>query len=117
VDMTEGYEIDIYATETGKEPFVEWEDSLDVQTIAKIEARLARIRSGGNLGDYNTVNDGVFELRFDFGPGYRVYFGFGKNKKQLIILLAGGSKRHQSKDIKKAKEYWHNHLSRDRRKT
>lgn len=114
--MTDGYEIDIYATETGKEPFVEWEDSLDVQTLARIEARFARIRQGGNLGDYDTVNDGVFELRFHFGPGYRVYFGFAKEKKQLIILLAGGTKKHQSKDIMKAQEYWQDHLSRQRRK-
>ena len=114
--MTESYEIDIYATETGKEPFVEWEDSLDIQTLAKIETRFARIRHGGNLGDYKVVGDGVFELRFDFGPGYRIYFGFAKEKKRLIILLVGGSKKQQSKDIKKAKEYWQDHLDRQRRK-
>lgn len=65
----------------------------------------------GNLGDFKSVGNGVYELRFDFGPGYRIYFGFDKKKNKLIILLAGGSKRTQVKDITKAKQYWREHLS------
>lgn len=106
------YEIDIYRTETNYEPYIEWESSLDRQVRTRIDARLTRIRLTGNLGDFKSVSDGVYELRFDFGPGYRVYFGFDKTKKKLIILLAGGSKRTQAKDILKAKEYWRDHLSR-----
>ena len=75
---------------------------------------MARIRNG-NLGDYDTVHEGVFEFRLDIGPGYRIYFGFGKGRKSLIILLVGGPKRSQSKDIKKAKEYWQSYLSNPNR--
>ena len=114
--MSDGYEIDIYATETGKEPFSEWKDTLDEETLAKIDIRLTRIRGSGHLGDFDSVGNGVYELRLHFGPGYRIYFGFGKEKKQLIILLAGGTKKHQSKDIKKAQMYWEDHLSWQRRK-
>jgi putative addiction module killer protein len=105
------YDIEIYRTATNREPYTEWETSLDRQIRARIDARLARIRFTGNLGDFKSVHDGVFELRFDFGPGYRVYFGFDQMKSKLIILLAGGSKRHQAQDIAKAKEYWRDHLS------
>lgn len=105
-------EIDIYKTRTDREPYTEWEASLDRQVRTRIDARLARIRLTGNLGDFKSVSDGVYELRLDFGPGYGVYFRFDKQKNKLIILLAGGSKRNQSKDITKAKEYWREHLSR-----
>lgn len=103
------YEIDIYKTESGKEPFVDWTNSLDIKTQTRIDARIIRIRHSGNLGDFDSVNDGVFELRFDFGPGYRVYFG--KCKKNAILLLIGGAKKSQTRDIKKAKEYWQDYLS------
>jgi len=109
------YEIDIYRTEVGKEPFVDWKNSLDVTTSTRIEARLTRIRSSGNLGDYKAVKEGVYELRLDFGPGYRVYFGFDNQKKKMIVLLAGGAKDTQQKDIAKAKLYWQDHLSCQRR--
>lgn len=78
----------------------------------RIEARMVRIRTTGYLGDFKPVDDGVYELRFDVGPGYRVYFGFDGDN--LILLLAAGSKRGQARDIKKAKEYWRDHLSRVR---
>ena len=106
------YDIDIYRTSADREPYTEWESSLDRKVRTRIDARLARIRLTGNLGDFKSVSDGVYELRFDFGPGYRVYFGFDQLKNRLIILLAGGSKHTQAKDIVKAKEYWRNHLSR-----
>ena len=106
------YDVEIYRTSNGKEPFVEWKDDLDLQTQAKIDARISRVTNSGNLGDFDSVNDGVFELRLDFGPGYRVYFG--KIKKTLILLLVGGSKKSQARDIKKAKEYWQDHLSRQK---
>jgi putative addiction module killer protein len=109
------YEIDIYLTESGKEPFVDWKDSLDITISTRIEARIARIRSSGNLGDYKALKEGVYELRLDFGPGYRVYFGLDDGKKKIIILLVGGAKKTQQKDIDKAKLYWQDHLSRQRR--
>lgn len=106
------YEIDIYRTDAGKEPFIEWQDGLDLVIQARVDARLTRIEHTGNLGDCKSLGDGVHELRFDFDPGYRVYFG--KVKKSVILLLAGGAKGSQQRDINKAKEYWQDHLSRQK---
>ena len=63
---------------------------------------------------YELVGEGVFELKFDFGPGYRVYFGFKADT--FLILLFGGNKKGQQRDIDKAKEYWRDHLSLKRGK-
>ncbi|MEI6241817.1 MAG: type II toxin-antitoxin system RelE/ParE family toxin [Chlamydiota bacterium] len=82
--------------------------------LARIDARFARIRENGNLGIYEPVGYGVFELKFDFGPGYRVYFGF--KTKTFLILLFGGYKKAQQKNINKAKEYWQEHLALTRGK-
>lgn len=65
--------------------------------------RLDRVRLG-NLGQYRSAGEGVFELKIDFGPGYRVYFGQEGNT--VVILLCGGDKKTQDKDIKSAREYW-----------
>src|SRR5271156_5100375 len=107
--MTCFYEIEIYKTSKGKEPYTEWEKGLDKTTVARIDARLTRLRETGNLGICEPVGDGVFELKFNFGPGYRLYFGCKKNTS--LILLLGGYKKGQQKDINKAKEYWLDHLS------
>jgi len=97
-------EIKNYITEQGKEPFANWLDSLrDNRAIDKIEKRLTRVQSG-NLGDYKSIGEGVFELRIQYGPGYRVYFGQDGNL--IILLLCGGIKNTQDEDIEKAKEYW-----------
>jgi len=80
---------------------------LDVITKARIQARILRIESG-NLGDHKSVGGGVMELRFDFGPGYRVYFG--KDGATLILLLTGGDKGNQRKDIKRAQALWSEYL-------
>lgn len=95
----------------GKYPFSEWLDSLpDIKTKAIIRARLDRVEEG-NLGDCEPVGEGVFELRIHYGQGYRLYFG--QDKKIIIILLLGGDKSTQGKDIEKAKEYWKNYKSRN----
>ena len=73
-----------------------------------IRKRLNRVRLG-NLGDAKAVGNGVFELRIDFGPGYRVYFG--EQKGAIVVLLCGGDKSTQQKDIQVAKEYWSDFLS------
>lgn len=106
--MTKSYDIELYRTAAGKEPYTEWEESLDKATMARIDARLARIRETGNSGNCEPVGEGVFELKFDFGPGYRVYFGL--ETETFMILLLGGSKRGQQRDINKSKEYWKDHL-------
>lgn len=69
----------------------------------RIRKRILRIEDG-NLGDYKSLGDGVFELRFFFGAGYRVYFGI--IGETVVLLLCGGDKSTQNKDIKKAKEIW-----------
>ncbi len=107
--MTKPYEIELYRTALGKEPYTEWEESLDKVVMARVDARLTRIRNSGNVGNCESVGDGVFELKFDFGPGYRVYFGL--EKETNMILLLGGSKKGQQKDINKSKGYWKDHLS------
>jgi putative addiction module killer protein len=97
-------EIQIYATPDGKYPFLEWLESLrDINARAKIRARLDRVEAG-NLGDYRAVGKGVCELRIDYGSGYRVYFG--QVGTTVIVLLCGGDKSTQEKDILQAIKYW-----------
>jgi putative addiction module killer protein len=97
-------EIRIYRTREGKEPFVEWNKSLkDKVARAQVGSGLDRLVNG-NYGDCEPVGEGVYELRIHYGPGYRVYFV--EQEKTLILLLIGGSKKTQKKDIKKAKDYW-----------
>ncbi|MEH2439437.1 type II toxin-antitoxin system RelE/ParE family toxin [Nostoc sp.] len=104
-------EIRNYLTVDGKNIFDEWLDSLrDRRAKAKIRARLDRVEDG-NLGDCKSVGEGVFELRIDYGQGYRIYFG--QEYITIIILLCGGDKSTQKEDIGKAQEYWKNYRSRD----
>ncbi|HEY1661119.1 MAG TPA: type II toxin-antitoxin system RelE/ParE family toxin [Verrucomicrobiae bacterium] len=84
-------------------PFADWFNSLDAVTAARIDKYIRRLEAG-NLGSVKTLQEGVFELKMDFGPGYRVYFG--RDGKTIIILLGGGSKRRQSTDITTAIERW-----------
>ena len=82
------------------ELFAQWLDALrDLQARARVQARLERL-AGGNPGDVEPVGEGVSELRINYGPGYRVYFK--QQGTKTIILLAGGDKRTQAKDIKTA---------------
>ena len=97
-------ELEIYGDPNDREPFTEWLKSLrDQRTRKRIQNRIARIESG-NLGDHKSVGDGVFELRLQFGPGYRIYFGEVDNT--IILLLCGGDKSSQDRDIERAKVYW-----------
>lgn len=94
----------IYQAETGRCPFDEWLESLkDRKGRAKVRARIARLRTG-NLGKCGAVGKGVLELKIDFGPGYRVYFG--EVGHAVVILLCGGDKSTQAKDIRLAHDYW-----------
>ncbi len=103
-------ELHIYVTEEGREPFSEWIASLrDVKARAKIRVRLDRV-SLGNLGDCHGVGEGVQELRIDYGPGYRVYFGL--EGQTIVLLLCGGDKSTQIKDIETAKRYWNEYRRR-----
>jgi putative addiction module killer protein len=102
-------DIKLYVTPDGKTPFTAWLEALrDTKARAKIRVRLDRLRLG-NLGDCQPVGAGVSELRIDFGPGYRAYFGQEGTKR--IVLLCGGDKRTQEADIKKAQAYWADYKS------
>jgi putative addiction module killer protein len=82
------------------EVFSQWMDRLrDVRARARVQARIERL-ANGNAGDVKPVGEGVSELRIDYGPGYRVYFK--KQGRRLIVLLVGGNKGTQEKDIKTA---------------
>lgn len=102
-------EIIIYADANGTEPFTNWLYGLkDRQARKRIETRLLRLEQG-NYGDCEPVGEGVSELRLFFGPGYRVYFG--EDKENIVVLLCGGDKSSQSRDIATAKDYWKEHKS------
>ncbi len=106
----EEIDIKIYETASGKRPFEIWIKSLkEIHTRAKILTRLDRLKLG-NFGDCKTLQEGVCELRIHYGPGIRIYYG--KIGDQVILLLCGGDKGSQSKDIKKAKEYLKDYQSR-----
>lgn len=96
--------VGLYVTASGKVPFVAWLESLkDIRAKAQIKKRLRRAELG-NLGEYNSVGQGVYEMKIHFGPGYRLYFGM--EGQQMILLLCGGDKGSQDKDIQLAHEYW-----------
>jgi len=98
--------IETYTTSTGNKPFNKWRDKLDVNVKAIIRTRLDRVKLR-NFGDCSAIKDGdgIWELRIDVGPGYRIYFG--KIGSTVIVLLIGGAKGSQTRDIEKAKRYWH----------
>ena len=97
-------ELQVYQTPNGREPFTEWFESIQNQetqdTIQKLLDRLAL----GNFGDYRAVGSGIFELRIHFAAGYRVYFREVDNT--IVLLLCGGDKSSQARDIERAKNYW-----------
>lgn len=98
------YELKQYSDANGNNLFAEWLNSLkDRQGLSRIAARLLRLENG-NFGDCKSVGDGVWELRIDKWPGYRVYYAI-ENKK-LILLCHGGDKSSQSTDITKAISRW-----------
>lgn len=94
----------IFETREGKCPFSDWLLNLkDIKARAIIRARLERVRLG-NLVDCKSIDDGVSELRIPFGSSYRAYFG--QDGSKLVVLLCGGDKAAQRKDIAKAKLLW-----------
>ena len=108
-------DVEIYQDPNGNEPFIEWLSSIrDIRTVARIRSRLRRVEETGNLDDYRSVGDRVFELRLQFGAGYRIYFS--RIGEDIILLLLGGDKGSQSRDIQRAKTYWQEHNSRGVRK-
>jgi putative addiction module killer protein len=98
-----------YINNEGRSPFVKWFLELNSIAAAKITTAIYKLELG-NFSNVKGVGNGVYEQKIDFGPGYRVYFG--KDGSEIIILLCGGSKKHQSKDISAAHEYWQDYKKR-----
>ena len=98
-----------YMDEGGSSPFASWFSRLDVAAATRVTVQLARMASG-NLATAKAVGEGVLEMRIDYGPGYRLYFG--REGGQLVILLAGGTKQRQQADIAVARRRWQDYRQR-----
>jgi putative addiction module killer protein len=98
-----------YLDRSGRSLYAEWFDSLDAQAAAKVAVAITRMGQG-NFSNVKSVGSGVHECRIDFGPGYRVYFG--KDGECLVILLGGGTKKRQQKDIHDAVVRWQDYKIR-----
>jgi len=96
-------EIRQYIDRLGRNPFERWFENLDETTRARIAIALGRLQNG-NFSTAKSVGAGVSELRLDFGPGYRVYFG--RDGETIVILLGGGTKKRQEADIEAARRLW-----------
>lgn len=92
-----------YLDAGGRSPFRRWFDQLDATAAAKVSAALYRLGQG-NFSNVQGVTGGIFEYRIDFGPGYRIYFG--KDGSTFVIILGGGTKKRQSRDIGAAANAW-----------
>jgi len=92
--------------ENGESVFGVWFNELDAAAAARVD-RYVRRMENGNFGNSKPVGSGVHELKVDFGPGYRVYYGY--EGTTIVILLAGGTKRRQAADISAAKKRWANY--------
>jgi putative addiction module killer protein len=104
-------EIREYTDPQGCSPFQQWLQALDARAAAKVTVALARLEQG-NVSNVKGVGEGVLELRIDYGPGYRVYFG--KDGARLVILLGGGTKKRQDRDIRTAQALWIAYKARKR---
>jgi putative addiction module killer protein len=104
------YQLQIYQTTDEKQPFNRWLERLaDRHARARIRTRLDRLTLG-NFGDNRALEGGIFELRIDWGAGYRIYVA--RVGKVILLLLCGGDKKTQSKDIENAKAYLQDYLKR-----
>jgi putative addiction module killer protein len=95
--------IEYYQTPSGAEPYKEWLLTLNWKVAARIDAYVDRVAKGGSKLSLKSVRGEIFEIRVDLGPGYRVYFG---RNQLLMVLLLGGDKRSQQRDIEQALRYW-----------
>lgn len=106
-------EVREYEEASGRSPFQVWFNRLDSESARKVTTALYRLGLG-NVSNARSVGGGVHELKINFGPGYRVYFG--KDGEQIVILLGGGTKLRQERDIRQAISLWENYKNRKNRK-
>jgi len=105
-------EVRHYLSRAGKDVFDDWLTQLaDLHAQAKIASRINRV-AAGNFGDCKPLRPGLYELRVDWGPGYRVYYAM--IGRECVLLLCGGDKRKQSADIERASEYLRDYKARSR---
>jgi putative addiction module killer protein len=102
-------EIVEYLADDGTSPYRLWFNSLDPQAAAIVAIAVERL-SDGNTSRTKAIGEGVAEIRIDRGPGYRVYFGW--DGKVLVVLLGGGTKRRQQRDISQALALWRDYKAR-----
>lgn len=100
-----------YLDTENKSPFGIWFERLNAAAASKVTVALARME-GGNLSNAKSVGSGVFEFRIDWGPGYRIYFG--RDGERIVVLVAGGTKQRQQRDIRDAIERWADYRRRRR---
>jgi putative addiction module killer protein len=98
-----------YIDSNGRSPFARWFNQLRAPAAAKVVTALVRMEQG-NFSNAKSVGGGVLEYRIDFGPGYRVYFG--RDGDSIVILLGGGAKNRQQRDIESAKLRWKEYKER-----
>ena len=103
-----------YIDAEGRSPYARWFNRLDARAAAKVATALVRVEQG-NLSNAKSVGGGVLECRIDFGPGYRVYFG--RDGHTVIILLGGGIKKRQQKDIRSERDLWKEYRHRKQGET
>jgi putative addiction module killer protein len=106
-------EIRYYVASGGLQPFAEWFAELEPVSRAKVTHAIARLEQG-NFSNVKSVGESVLECRIDFGPGYRVYFG--RDGETLVVLLTGGTKKRQQRDIDAAHGYWQDYKQSKRGK-
>ena len=102
-------EVREYIDDRGRSPFGRWFDDLDARAAARVRTALARMEAG-NLSNVRGVGSGVLERRIHAGPGYGMYFG--KDGETLVVLLGGGTKDRQQKDINDARDLWQEYRRR-----
>lgn len=100
-----------YLTTEGFDPFDRWLRRQNAEVRARVQTRIDRVELG-NFGNHHSVGRGVSELRLDFGPGYRVYYG--RDGADLVVLLGGGDKRRQQRDIQQAQAHWNEYQQEQR---
>ena len=98
-----------YLDWNGRSPYAEWFESLSARSAAKVAVAVTRLAQG-NFSNVKGVGGGVYECRVNFGPGFRIYLG--KDGERLVILLAGGTKKRQQRDIEDARIRWQDYKKR-----
>lgn len=107
-------EVREYLDAKGRSPFTRWFNRLNAPAAVKVATAVTRMEQG-HTSNFKNVGAGVWEYRIDFGPGYRIYLG--KDGDELIILLGGGTKQRQRKDIEIAHALWKDYKQRKKRET